>query len=155
MVSGAPEAVPGPRVRRRRRGARGACGPFPRRAGPAHSGPATSSSAWPGSWPSSSCSVPLLDWVIQVRGLGEFLTGQGTKLYMLATYLLNYSPAILMMPTSGDPHDGHETFAFWSATNELTAMKASGILYRISLPALGAGAGGELFSGPLGKAWYP
>ncbi len=84
-----------------------------------------------------AASVLLLDWVIEVRGLSEFITSK-EKVHLLASYLLNQSPGILMMLLPlAVLMTALVTFALLERTNELTAMKASGLsLYRISLPVL-------------------
>lgn len=101
-------------------------------------------------------SVLLLDWIIQVRGLSEFLMDKD-KLHLLATYLLNHSPGILMilLPLAV-LMTAMVTFALLERTNELTAMKASGIsLYRISLPALALALGACLFLWAVGEGVVP
>jgi len=101
-------------------------------------------------------SVLLLDWIIQVRGLGEFLTNKD-KVHLLMTYLLNHSPAILMMLLPlAVLMTAMVTFALLERTNELTAMKASGIsLYRISFPALALALGASLFLWAVGEGVVP
>ncbi len=101
-------------------------------------------------------SILLLDWVIEVRGLSEFMTNQD-KIHLLVTYLLNHSPGILIMLTPlAVLMAALVTFALLERTNELTAMKASGLsLYRISLPVLAVGLGACLFLWALGEGAVP
>jgi LPS export ABC transporter permease LptF/LPS export ABC transporter permease LptG len=101
-------------------------------------------------------SVLLLAWIIDVRGLSEFITNKD-KLHLLVTYLLNQSPGILVMLLPlAVLMTALISFAMLERTNELTAMKASGIsLYRISLPALAVGAGACLLLWGLGEGVVP
>jgi lipopolysaccharide export LptBFGC system permease protein LptF len=101
-------------------------------------------------------SILLLDWIIEVRGLSEFITG-GQKLRLLGRYLLNQSPGVLMMLTPlAVLMTVLVTFAMLERTNELLAMKASGIsLYRISMPALVLGLCACLFLWVMGEGIVP
>ena len=85
-------------------------------------------------------SILLLDWIIEVRGLSEFMTG-GEQVHRLMSYLLNQSPSVLvlLMPLTV-LLTALVTFGILERNNEILAMKASGIsLYRLCLPALGLG----------------
>jgi lipopolysaccharide export LptBFGC system permease protein LptF len=101
-------------------------------------------------------SIMLLDWIIEVRGLSEFITG-GQKLHLLGRYLLNQSPGVLMMLTPlAVLMTVLVTFAMLERTNELLAMKASGIsLYRISMPAFALGLCACLFLWVMGEGIVP
>jgi LPS export ABC transporter permease LptF/LPS export ABC transporter permease LptG len=101
-------------------------------------------------------SVLLLDWVIEVRGLSEFLTGQD-KLRQLGAYLVNQSPGVLVLLTPlAVLMTVLVTFAMLERGNEVLAMKASGLsLYRISLPAFALGVAACLMVWVLGEGIVP
>jgi LPS export ABC transporter permease LptF/LPS export ABC transporter permease LptG len=101
-------------------------------------------------------SVLLLAWLIDVRGLSEFITNKD-KLHLLVTYLLNQSPGVLIMLLPlAVLMTALISFAMLERTNELTAMKASGIsLYRISMPALAVGLGACVILWGLGEGVVP
>lgn len=101
-------------------------------------------------------SVLLLDWIIEIRGLSEFLGGPG-KASLLLRYLLNQSAAIfvLLLPLAV-LLTVLVTFGILERTNEVTALKASGIsLHRLALPALALGAVAVLLSWGLQEAVVP
>jgi len=101
-------------------------------------------------------SVLLLDWIIEIRGLSEFLGGRG-KATLLLKYLLNQSASIfvLLLPLA-ILLTVLVTFGILERTNEVTALKASGIsLHRLALPALALGAAAVLLSWGLQEAVVP
>jgi LPS export ABC transporter permease LptF/LPS export ABC transporter permease LptG len=101
-------------------------------------------------------SVLLLDWIIEIRGLAEFLGGRG-KATLLLKYLLNQSASIfvLLLPLA-ILLTVLVTFGILERTNEVTALKASGIsLHRLALPALALGAAAVLLSWGLQEAVVP
>ena len=82
-------------------------------------------------------SILLLDWLIEARGLSEFVTGQH-KVHLLFRYLVYQSPGVLVMLL---PFvvliTVLTTYGILERTNEIMAAKASGIsLYRLAMPAL-------------------
>ncbi len=101
-------------------------------------------------------SILVLDWVIELRGLSEFLTN-GARWSLFMKYLASQSVGIfmLLLPLSllmtvlivlGILEKG----------NEVTAMKASGIsLYRISLAVLIVGLAAGLMAWMAGEGIAP
>ncbi len=103
-----------------------------------------------------AASILLLDWIIELRGLSEFLRS-GDDWRLLGKYLLNQSPAILslLLPMTV-LLTTLVTFGVLERGNEILAMKASGIsLYRLSVPALVLAllAGGALWV--MGESLVP
>jgi LPS export ABC transporter permease LptF/LPS export ABC transporter permease LptG len=103
-----------------------------------------------------SLSVLLLDWIIEIRGLSEFITGS-QKLKLLGTYLLNQSPGVLVMLVPlAVLMTVLVTYGVLERTNEILAMKASGIsVYRISLPAFALAAAACLVLWTMGQEVVP
>lgn len=82
-------------------------------------------------------SILLLDWLIEARGLSEFVTGR-QKVHLLFKYLFYQSPGVLVMLL---PFvvliTVLTTYGILERSNEIMAAKASGIsLYRLAMPAL-------------------
>ena len=103
-----------------------------------------------------AASILLLDWIIEVRGLSEFMTGSD-QLKRLLSYLLNQSPSVLMllMPLTV-LLTALVTFGILERNNEVLAMKASGIsLYRLCLPALGMGLASCALLWLMGETMVP
>ncbi len=101
-------------------------------------------------------SVLLLDWIIEIRGLSEFLGDTG-KASLLLRYLLNQSASIfvLLLPLAV-LLTVLVTFGVLERTNEVTALKASGIsLHRLALPALVFAAAAVLLSWGFQEAVVP
>ncbi len=87
-----------------------------------------------------AASILLMDWLIEVRGLAEFITGK-VKIELLLKYLLYQSPAVLIMllPFSVLV-TVLVTYGMLERSNEILAAKASGIsVYRLAVPALAIG----------------
>jgi LPS export ABC transporter permease LptF/LPS export ABC transporter permease LptG len=101
-------------------------------------------------------SMLLLNWVIEVRGLSEFIT-HGKHWKWLGTYLLNQTPSVLsLLIPLAVPLTALITFGVLDRGNEVMAMKASGVsLYRLSLPALVLAALGSLFLLGMGETVVP
>lgn len=101
-------------------------------------------------------SMLLMDWIIEVRGLSEFVT-QGKHWRWLGTYLVNQTPGILslLLPLAV-PLAALVTFGILERGNEVMAMKASGVsLYRLSLPAFFLAALSSLFLLGMGEMVVP
>lgn len=101
-------------------------------------------------------SVLLLDWIIEIRGLSEFLGDPG-KASLLLKYLLNQSASVfvLLLPLAV-LLTVLVTFGVLERTNEVTALKASGIsLHRLALPALVFAAAAALLSWGFQEAVVP
>lgn len=101
-------------------------------------------------------SILLLDWIIEIRGFSEFLGAPG-KAGLLLRYLLNQSASIfvLLLPLAV-LLTVLVTFGILERTNEVTALKASGIsLHRLALPALVLGLTAVLLSWGFEEAVVP
>lgn len=103
-----------------------------------------------------AASILLLDWIIEVRGLSEYITNseQARRLF---NYLINQSPSVvvMLMPLCV-LLTALVTFGILERNNEILAMKASGIsLYRLCLPALVLGAAACVFLWVMGEAVVP
>ncbi len=101
-------------------------------------------------------SVLLLDWIIEIRGLSEFLSG-ADKGKVLFKYLLARSPEVLtLLAPLAVLMTVLVTFGILERTNELTALKASGIsLFRLCLPALALGAAAGFLTWGFQEAVVP
>ncbi|MCI4397301.1 MAG: LptF/LptG family permease [Acidobacteria bacterium] len=101
-------------------------------------------------------SILVLDWVIELRGLSEFLTN-GERWSLFGRYLASQSvgifmlllPLCLLMTVL-------VVLGILEKGNEITAMKASGIsLYRISLAILCVGFGVGMMAWMMGEGIAP
>lgn len=101
-------------------------------------------------------SMLLLNWIIEVRGLSEFIT-HGKHWKWLGTYLLNQTPSVLsLLIPLAVPLTALITFGILERGNEVMAMKASGVsLYRLSLPALALALLGAFFLLGMGETVLP
>ena len=103
-----------------------------------------------------AASMLLLDWIIEVRGLSEFVTG-AEKLKLLGRYLVNQTPGVLMiLAPFAVLMTVLVTFGVLERTNEVLAMKASGVsLFRLTLPALALGLVAGLLLWAVGETLVP
>jgi LPS export ABC transporter permease LptF/LPS export ABC transporter permease LptG len=103
-----------------------------------------------------AASILLLDWIIEVRGLSEYINNaeQARRLFK---YLINQSPSVVVMLTPLTVLlTALVTFGILERNNEVLAMKASGIsLYRLCLPALALGLAACGFLWAMGEAVVP
>ena len=103
-----------------------------------------------------SVSIILLDWLIEARGLSEFVTNRH-KFELLLRYLVEQTPGILMMLAPfAVLMTVLVTFGVLERTNEVIAIKASGIsLYRLALPAVTLGFLACIFLWSMSEAVVP
>ncbi len=103
-----------------------------------------------------SASIILLDWLIEARGLSEFVTNRH-QFHLLMRYLVDQTPGILMMLAPfAVLMTVLVTFGVLERSNEVIAIKASGIsLYRLAMPAVILGCLACVFLWSMSEAVVP